>query len=714
MDKTLAHQSRKKISEGKYYPLGATPLDGGVNFALYSRDAHEVFLVLYDDAASAPSDVIKIENKSRNTWHAFVHGVKPGQLYAYRVRGEFDPAQGRRFNEHKLLLDPYAKAFTGKVHNTDNLLLAYDPGSPSGDLSIDERDSAPVMPRCVVVDDAFDWGGDTPPDIPLDRLAIYEVHLKGYTAHPSSGVRSPGTYAGFVERIDHLKRLGVNAVELLPVQEFYVEDFLAARGLTNYWGYNTIGFFAPESSYAAGRGPGASVREFKALVRALHAAGIEVLLDVVYNHTGEGNERGPTISFRGIDNGSYYALTGPEGEPGRYYMNYTGCGNSLDLSSAPVIRLVMDSLRYWVQEMHVDGFRFDLASVLGRERGGFQRSASFFDAISQDPVLSRIKLIAEPWDLGTYQVGNFPVDWSEWNGRFRDAMRKFGKGDGGMLPEAGWRITGSADLYADDGRTAFNSVNFITCHDGFTLNDLVSYSQKHNEANLEDNRDGSNENNSWNCGYEGPTAEPYICGLRERLAKNHLCHLFFSLGTPMLLGGDEFLRTQRGNNNAYCQDNDISWFDWALAEKNAGFTGFCRKLIAFRALHLVLHGRKFLLGKDLDADGVADISWYGDALGTPDWNNPDGRLLCVRLDCNDTGQEADNSQLFFIYNQDFNARTVLLPPLGDTMKWHRVADTFLKGPDDICEPGLETVLEDQSRYAAQARSTVVLVGKPRA
>ncbi|HWT83695.1 MAG TPA: glycogen debranching protein GlgX, partial [Candidatus Methylomirabilis sp.] len=471
------------------------------------------------------TDIIQLDTRTRFIWHAFVSGLKPGQLYGYKVRGEFNPSQGLRFNEAKLLIDPYAKALTGKATNRDNLLLAYDARSPDRDLSQDSRDDTAVVPKCIVMDDRFDWQGDTPSYAPLESLVIYEVHLKGFTAHPSSGVADPGTYLGFIEKIPHLKALGVNAVELLPIHEHYVEDFLTAKGLTNYWGYNTIGFFAPESSYGTQRFPGCQVNEFKTLVRELHRAGIEVILDVVYNHSAEGNELGPTLCFKGIDNPTYYYLTGTN-EPFRYYMNYTGCGNSLNLGNPPVIRFVMDSLRYWVEIMHVDGFRFDLASVLGRQDGTFLRTASFFDAISQDPVLSRVKLVAEPWDLGTYQVGNFPVDWSEWNGRFRDTLRRFGKGDGGQVQEMGSRLTGSADLYGDDGRSAYNSINFITCHDGFTLNDLASYNHKHNDANLEDNRDGTDSNDSWNCGAEGETRDADVLELRARQMRNFLATLF--------------------------------------------------------------------------------------------------------------------------------------------------------------------------------------------
>ncbi|HQU12647.1 MAG TPA: alpha-amylase family glycosyl hydrolase, partial [Thermodesulfobacteriota bacterium] len=433
----LSHRTNRKLSPGWHYPLGATLGMGGVNFSLYSATAEEVWLLLFDRPDGNPTDIIRVQDRDRYAWHVFVHGAGAGQLYGYKVRGPFDPGRGLRFNDRKLLIDPYAKALTGKIVNEDNLLLAYDPGDPARDLSLDRRENQTIVPKAIVVDDRFDWRGDAPPSIPFERMVIYETHLKGFTAHPSSKVAHPGTYLGFIGKIPHLQSLGVNAVELLPVHEFYVDDFLRAKGLTNYWGYNTAAFFAPESSFGTGRFPGCQVEEFKTLVRELHRAGIEVILDVVYNHTGEGNELGPTFSFKGIDNPSYYVLTGGPREPARYYMNWTGCGNSFNLSTPPAIRLVMDSLRYWVEAMHVDGFRFDLASVLGREGGMYQRCASFFDAVSQDPVLQKSKLIAEPWDLGSYEVGNFPVDWSEWNGRFRDTVRRFVKGDGGQLRDLG-------------------------------------------------------------------------------------------------------------------------------------------------------------------------------------------------------------------------------------------------------------------------------------
>jgi len=682
-----------------------------VNFALYSQHASEIFLLLFDAPHGEPTDIIRFDRRQKFIWHAFVPGLKAGQLYAYKVRGGFDPARGLRFTEHKLLLDPYAKAFTGKLRNADNLLLAYDPGTPDRDLSLDPRDNTRMVPKCIVVDDRFDWQGDSPPGIPFEELIVYEVHVKGFPAHPSSRVGRPGTSLGFIEKIPHLTRLGINAVELLPIHEYCVEDFLSAKGLTNYWGYNTIGFFALESSYGTRQAPGCQVAEFKTLVRELHRAGIEVILDVVYNHTAEGNELGPTLSFRGIDNPTYYCPTGGPWEPFRYYVNYTGCGNSLNLAHPHVIRFVMDSLRYWVEIMHVDGFRFDLASVLGREGGLFEKSASFFDAISQDPVLSRVKLIAEPWDLGTYQVGNFPVDWSEWNGRFRDTMRRFGKGDGGQVPELGGRLTGSADLYGDDGRSAYNSINFITCHDGFTLADLVTYNEKHNEANLEGNRDGTNDNNSWNCGAEGPTDDPGIARLRKQQIKNFACSLFFAAGTPMLLGGDEFMRTQRGNNNAYCQDNEISWLDWDDAERNLDMFAFFRKAIALCRRFPVLQCRKFFTGRDQNANGISDIRWFGTNLDEPAWQDPDLRTLCYQLDGSEAGNGPREYVLFIVFNADYRVRSVRIPEPPRGKIWYRVVDTSLDAGEDIADPGREVPIDPPACYLANPRSTVVLVGK---
>ena len=708
----LAHRTTRTVNRGCSYPLGATPTGDGVNFAVYSRHASEMFLLLFDTANDEPTDVIRLDNREKFIWYAHIDGVRPGQLYAYKARGEYRPERGLRFNDAKLLLDPYAKAVTGKFRNTDNLLLAYDARPAGGEFVPDARDNTTIVPKAIVVDDkAFDWQGDAPPDLALEQLFIYEVHVKGFTAHASSGVGAPGTYLGFIEKIPHLERLGVNAVELLPVHEYYVDDFLLDRGLTNYWGYNSIGFLAPECSYSTGRAPGCQVTEFKTLVRALHRAGIKVILDVVYNHSGEGSELGPSMCFRGLDNPSYYSLTGPPDAPQRFYMNFTGCGNSLNFDSPPVIRLVMDSLRYWIEAMHVDGFRFDLASVLGRtEEGAFRSTAPFFDAVSQDPVLNRVILIAEPWDIGTYQVGNFPVDWSEWNGRFRDAVRRFDKGDGGQLAELGWRLTGSADMYGDDGRSAYNSINFITCHDGFTLNDLVSYNQKHNDQNGEHNNDGANDNNSWNCGAEGDTSDPAVLALRRKLMKNHVCVLLFASGTPMILGGDEFARTQRGNNNAYCQDNAISWFDWEAAGRNSDMVEFLQKAIAFVRRFPVLQRRRFALGKDLDADGLPDLTWLDDNLGDPRWNDNEARTLCVQLDTDDRAAVGVR-RLFLILNADFQNHDVKLPALAAPLSWHRAIDTSLPAGEDFSKEGSEIRLDPADRYIANGRSTVVLLAQ---
>jgi glycogen operon protein len=711
MGHELRHRTGRKISEGKFHPLGATLSGDGVNFCLYSQNATEVFLLLFDRPDGDPTDIIKMENRTRFVWHAFVHGMNAGQLYGYKVRGPFDPARGLRFNENKLLIDPYARALSGKFRDTENLLLAYDPFSPARDLSFDARDNSAIVPKCIVTDGRFDWQGDSPPEIPFEKLIVYETHVKGFTAHPSSGVSAPGTYLGFIEKITYLKDLGINAVELLPVHEVTVEDSLSAKGLTNYWGYNTIGFFAPESSYGSKRYPGCQVNEFKTLVRECHRAGIEVILDVVYNHTGEGSELGPTLCFRGIDNPTYYSLTGGPSDPFRYYMNYTGCGNSLNFFSAHVIRLVMDSLRYWVEEMHVDGFRFDLASVLGREEGAFHGSAAFFDAISQDPVLHRVKLIAEPWDLGTYQVGNFPVDWSEWNGRFRDTVRKFVKGDGGQVRDLGWRLTGSADLYGDDGRSACNSVNFVTCHDGFTLYDLVSHNGKHNDANMESNQDGSNDNNSWNCGVEGETDDPGVVRLRKQLAKNFACCLLFASGTPMLQGGDEFLRTQRGNNNAYCQDNEITWLNWGDAEKNRDILEFFRKAIAFTKRYPILQRRRFFTGTDRDGDCIPDIEWFGGNLDRPAWDDPELRTLCCLLDGGEEPSETGDYRLFVIMNADYRAQSIRIPHPAEGKRWLRVIDTSLPPGEDFAPEGKAMPVESPERYLANPRSTVVLLGE---
>ncbi|MCX5751099.1 MAG: glycogen debranching protein GlgX [Candidatus Saganbacteria bacterium] len=577
------------IKEGQYHPLGATIKENGVNFAIYSKHAEGIDLLLFDKPeALYPSRIISIENQTRYIWHCFVSGLKASQLYAYRVKGPYRPEEGLRFDPNCFLIDPYAKAITGK--------FTFEQHKPT--------------PKCVVIDDkAFKWGKDTRPDIPMQETVIYEVHVKSFTAHPSSKVGSPGTYLGFIEKIPYLKKLGISTIELLPIQHCQDEEFLLKKGLCNYWGYSTLGFFAPDSRFSTNSSPGCQVNEFKQLVKELHKAGIEVILDVVYNHTCEGNENGPTLFFKGIDNPTYYKLSPDK----RYYMDYTGCGNTLNASDPQVIKLIMDSLRYWVEEMHVDGFRFDLASALGRSGNGFEPLSAFFAVIHEDPLLSNVKMIAEPWDTSweDYQVGNFPVDWMEWNGKYRDTIRKFVKGDAGMVPEMMLRLQGSPDLYGKSGRTPYHSINFITAHDGFTLNDLVSYAGKHNEANLEENRDGANDNLSWNWGAEGPTNDPGINCLRKQLARNFLGTLFLSEGVPMILGGDEFGRTQKGNNNTYCQDNEINYFDWTLAEKNRDLVDFVRDLIKFRESHPHFLCRSFFTGGDTNLDRLKDINWVG-------------------------------------------------------------------------------------------------------
>jgi len=710
MEYSLEHKTNKKISPGKSTPLGATLVNEGVNFALFSQYAKEIYLLLFDSSDGDPTDIIKLENRTDKIWHVLVHGVKAGQLYGYKVRGDYKPSDGMRFNENKFLIDPYAKAITNKFRNQDNLLLGYNMGSQEKDFVLDERDNTHIVPKCIVIDDDFDWQNDKSPNIPPEKLIIYEVHTKGFTAHKSSGVKSPGTYFGFIEKIPHLKELGVNAVELLPIQEFYIRGHLLDKGLSEYWGYNTIGFFAPEISYSTQSSLGCQVNEFKTLVRELHKAEIEVILDVVYNHTGEGNELGPHLCFKGIDNPTYYALKGPKEQPYRYYINDTGCGNTLNLENPVVMKLVIDSLHYWVEVMHVDGFRFDLASILARVKGSFNKSSAFFETVSKDTVLKRVKMIAEPWDLLTYQVGNFPVNWSEWNGRFRDTVRRFLKGDPDQVRDLAWRLTGSADLYGDDERSPYNSINFITCHDGFTLRDLFTYNTKHNEANLEDNKDGTDDNNSWNCGTEGETDDMNIVNLRKQMIKNAICCFFFSLGTPMISGGDEFMRTQNGNNNTYCQDNEMSWFNWEYVKNYSDVFEFFKKAIAFRKRYKILQKKKFLSGTDTDKDNVPDVAWFGDNLDKPPWGNSELRIICYQLDGSESPSQLGNYHLFFILNADFNTHSIKLP-YYEAMKWYRVIDTSFKNGEDFFPQGNEIILEPQDNYKVNPRSTVVLLSK---
>ena len=618
---------------GKPYPLGATWDGKGVNFALFSENAEKVELCLFPAADALREDCrVLLSEQSNHVWHVYLPEARPGWLYGYRVHGPYSPASGLRFNPWKVLIDPYARGIARRVQ-WDDAMFSYPLGNPGEDLVLDTTDNAPYAPLGVVIDPTYQWGDDRPPCIPWEETIIYEVHVKGFTAtHPDVPERLRGTYAGLASEpvIDYLLSLGVTAVELLPVHQFASEYSLVKRGLTNYWGYNTLSYFAPDNRY--GSGLMSNVDEFKMMVRTLHDAGIEVILDVVYNHTAEGNHLGPTLSLRGIDNPTYYRLVG---ENPRFYMDYTGCGNTLNMRHPQVLQLIMDSLRYWVTHMHVDGFRFDLASALARELHEVDRLSAFFDVIQQDPVVSQVKLIAEPWDIGEggYQVGNFPPLWTEWNGRYRDCIRRFWKGEGRQVAELATRLSGSSDLYEQGGRRPHASINFITAHDGFTLNDLVSYNQKHNEANGEDNRDGTDDNISWNCGEEGPTDNSEIRELRARQMRNFLATLLLSQGVPMILGGDEFGRTQQGNNNAYCQDNPQSWYSWELSERQQEFLDFVRQLLAFRAHHPVFRRRHFLTGEG-STEGEQDVSWWhpsGRPMEGADWKDPKLRSLGMLL-----------------------------------------------------------------------------------
>ncbi len=585
---------------GKPYPLGATWDGTGVNFALYSENATKVELCLYDGRSRRESDRIQLPEQTAFVWHGYVPNLQPGQLYGYRVHGPWEPARGLRFNPAKLLIDPYAKAVAGRI-DWDKPIFPYRFGGENSDLVIDRRDSASGMPKGIVTSPYFDWEHDRPPRIPLSDSIIYEVHVRGFSMlNEQIQPELRGTYAGLASpaALKYLNRLGVTSVELMPVHQFVHDKVLVDRGLRNYWGYNTLNYFSPESQYCSSGDQGSQVPEFKAMVKALHREGIEVILDVVYNHTAEGNQLGPMLSFRGIDNPTYYKLV-PDNQ--RYYMDYTGTGNSLNVRHPQVLKLIMDSLRYWVTEMHVDGFRFDLAATLARELHDVDRLSAFFDIIHQDPIISQVKLIAEPWDVGNggYQVGNFPVLWAEWNGKYRDTVRRYWKGDEGQLSDLGYRFTGSSDLYQNDGRRPNASINFVTAHDGFSLEDLVSYNDKHNEANGENNQDGANDNNSWNMGAEGPTDNPDILAARERQKRNFLATLLMSQGVPMICGGDELGRTQHGNNNAYCQDNEISWYDWKLDPQKKKLLEFTCKLIEFRKRHPNFRRRRFFQDREV-------------------------------------------------------------------------------------------------------------------
>ncbi len=665
---------------GRPYPLGATWDGEGVNFALYSEHAEKVELCLFDAKGRRETERIALRNRTDFVWHGYLPEARPGLLYGYRVRGPYAPEAGHRFNAHKLLLDPYARMIVGALRWSD-AQCGYRIGGRREDLAPDPRDSAACMPRCQVVDPAFTWGNDRRPNTPWQDTVIYELHVKGYTRlHEHVPPPLRGTYAGLAAApvIEHLKRLGVTAVELLPVHAFVDEKRLVEAGLHNYWGYNSIGFFAPDLRYSAT----GTLGEFKTMVQTLHSAGIEVILDVVYNHTGETDHLGPTLAFRGIDNRVYYRL---DPNNPRCYANYTGTGNTLNTTHPAVLQLIMDSLRYWVSEMHVDGFRFDLATTLARGAHDFDRFHAFFGAIHQDPVVSQVKLIAEPWDVGEagYQVGNFPPGWSEWNGKYRDAVRSYWKGDDGIMGELASRLSGSSDLYARDGRGPAASVNFVTAHDGFTLHDLVSYAEKHNEANLEDNRDGETHNRSSNFGVEGPTDDERVRGLRERQKRNLLATLFFSQGVPMLLAGDEMGRTQRGNNNAYCQDNEISWVDWNLSDDARRLLEFTARLIALRRAHPLFRRRTYFRGRAERDPAVKDVLWLnpnGEEMSDQDWSQSFARCLGAFLsgrgltERDEHGRLVEDDDLLVLLNAHNDEIAFALPGTPGT-QWHAVVDT---------------------------------------
>ena len=671
---------------GKPFPLGASWDGSGTNFAIYSENATEVELCLFDRPdADEPVRTARLRERTAFVWHGYLHGVGPGQYYGYRVNGAYQPDRGLRFNPFKLLIDPYAHALAGPIDYAA-WPFAYPPDQPGEDWVLDDENSAAGVPKGVVIDTSFDWKGDSPPDVPWHETVIYEAHVKGLTRlHPDVPPQLRGTYAALAHPaiIEHLKSLGVTALELLPVHEIGDEPFLARRGMRNYWGYSTINYFAPAGRYAHARDYGEQVLEFKEMVRAMHREGIEVILDVVYNHTAEGNHLGPTLSFRGIDNPTYYRLSA---DNPRFYVDYTGTGNSLNMMHPQTLKLVMDSLRYWIQEMHVDGFRFDLASTLARELHEVDRLSAFFDIIHQDPVISRVKLIAEPWDVGEggYQVGNFPVLWAEWNGRYRDTVRAYWRGDPGTVAELGYRLTGSSDLYESDGRRPHASINFITAHDGFTLNDLVSYNQKHNEANGENNRDGENHNLSYNFGVEGPTDDPEIVEVREKQKRNFLTTLYLSQGVPMLCAGDEMGRTQRGNNNAYCQDTELGWVSWKLSRRDRDLLAFTRRLARLRREHPIFRRRHFFQGRRIRGSTLEDITWLrpdGNEMTESEWNTLFTRCFAMRLggdailEWDEQGNRVTDDTFLLLFNADAGPIPFVLPGEAGRIEWTVVITT---------------------------------------
>jgi isoamylase len=693
-----------RISEGQPFPLGATWDGKGVNFALFSANATKVELCLFDEKGEKELERIELPEYTDEVWHVHIAGLTAGTVYGYRVHGPYEPEAGHRFNPNKLLLDPYAKAHVGELR-WDPSLFGYTLDAEGEDLTFDERDSAAFMPKCQVVDQTFNWTHPTRIRVPWDRTIVYETHVRGYTKlHPGVPEKMRGTFDGLAQKavIDHMKRIGVTTVELMPIQSFVNDSYLLDKGLTNYWGYNTIGFFAADPRFFS-RGPGA-IAEFKEMIDRFHDAGLEVILDVVYNHTAEGNERGPTLSFRGIDNASYYRLMPEEN---RYYINDTGTGNTLNLSHPRVLQMVTDSLRYWVTEMNVDGFRFDLATILGRETYGFDEGGGFLDSCRQDPVLSSVKLIAEPWDCGPggYQVGGFPPGWAEWNDRFRDTVRGFWKGDEGEAADLAKRLTASGDHFNRRGRRPWSSVNFVTAHDGFTLNDLVSYNERHNEANGEDNKDGHSDNRSWNCGVEGPTDDPEVIALRERQKRNLLATLLFSQGTPMLLAGDEFGRTQLGNNNAYCQDDEISWVDWeGIDDTGRGLMEFVRKLTALRHALPVLRRGRFLTGEMHEDLGVKDVKWLSPAgveLEGEQWDDATmrcfGLVIDGRAQASGIRRPASDATLLLVVNAYHDVVDFTLPEVPGSDQWSCLIDTNAPERDELPDFGSGDVYQVTGR-----------------
>jgi isoamylase len=690
-----------KIYPGTPYPIGASWDGEGVNFALYSENADAVELCLFDQEHGAlETHRIFLPEHSHQVWHGYIPGIKPGQLYGYRVHGPHDPSNGHRFNKNKLLIDPYAKAIAGVI-DWDDSLFAYNFDAEEKDLSFDESDSALFVPKAVVIDDAsYDWEGDKRNRVSYHNSIIYELHVKGFTKlHPEIPEEIRGTYAalGHPVTIDYLTSLGVTTVELMPVHQFVNDHNLIEKGLNNYWGYNTIGFFAPDVRYAAAKERGEQVAEFKDMVKAMHKAGIEVILDVVYNHTAEGNEMGPTLSFKGIDNATYYRLVESDK---RYYMDYTGTGNTLNANLPNVLRLMMDSLRYWVEVMHVDGFRFDLASTLARETHEVDRLSAFFQIMHQDPVLSQVKLIAEPWDVGDggYQVGNFPPGWAEWNGKYRDCIRDYWRGSDSMLGEFAQRFTGSPDLYQDDNRRPTASINFLCAHDGFSLRDLVSYNEKHNEANGENNNDGEDHNRSWNCGVEGETDDPEVNKLRSLQQRNLLATLFLSQGVPMLVAGDELGRTQGGNNNAYCQDNEISWIDWEHADQE--LLAFSRKLIEIKKSHPSFCRRRWFQGQAIKGTGVHDIAWFlpeGGQMEEHNWTEDFAKSLGIFLNGQGLhsvgmkGEKIIDNSFYIIFNAYHDHLEYVLPSTDYALEWVKILDTANAEESSVLYPASSTI-----------------------